>query len=45
MEMLEQYVKSSKLTIQATERRKLVFLVSLFLLLTLNKYGNVFFLC
>ena len=42
MEILEQYVKSSKLTIQATERRKLVFLVCLFLLLTLNKYGNIF---
>ena len=30
------------LTIQATEQRKLVFLVCLFLLLTLNKYGNIF---
>ena len=42
MEIQEQYVKSSKLLIQATERRKLVFLVCLFLLLTLNKYGNIF---
>ena len=42
MEILEQYVKSSKLTIQATERRKLVYLVCLFLLLTLKQIWQYF---